>query len=82
MLKMNFDTNQEITWCPGCGGYGFLAALKKALVKANKAPKEAVVAYDIGCSANAISFLNVCGFATRHHKGRFHWTGTEHNRAS
>lgn len=66
MKENDFDTNQEITWCPGCAGYGFLAALKKALVKANKKPKEIVVAYDIGCSANAISFLNVCGFATLH----------------
>lgn len=61
-----FKTDKEITWCPGCGGYGFLASLKKALVKANKAPKDVVIAYDIGCSANAISFLNVCGFATLH----------------
>jgi len=61
-----FNTNQEITWCPGCGGYGFLTALKKALVKANKKPKDVVVTYDIGCSSNAINFLNVCGFATLH----------------
>lgn len=61
-----FDTNQEITWCPGCGGFGFLTALKKALAKAEKDPKDVVVTYDIGCSANAINFLNVCGFATLH----------------
>ena len=48
-----FNTNQEMTWCPGCGGYGFLTALKKALVKAKKEPKDVVVTYDIGFSANA-----------------------------
>ena len=63
---MNYDTDKEITWCPGCAGYGFLAALKKALAKAEKEPKDVVVTYDIGCSANAINFLNVCGFATLH----------------
>lgn len=66
MEEKLFDTNQEITWCPGCAGYGFLAALKKALTKAKREPKEVVVTYDIGCSANAINFLNVCGFATLH----------------
>lgn len=61
-----FDTNQEITWCPGCGGYGFITAVKNALGKAKLEPKDVVVTYDIGCSANAINFLNVCGFATLH----------------
>ncbi|PIQ69984.1 2-oxoacid:ferredoxin oxidoreductase subunit beta [Candidatus Shapirobacteria bacterium CG11_big_fil_rev_8_21_14_0_20_40_12] len=63
---MNYDTNQEITWCPGCAGYGFLTALKNALTKANVEPKDAVVVYDIGCSANAINFLNTSGVASLH----------------
>jgi len=61
-----FKTDQEITWCPGCGGYGFITAVKNALSKAKLEPKDIVVTYDIGCSANAINFLNVCGFATLH----------------
>lgn len=63
---MNYDTTQEITWCPSCGAYGFLAALKKAFVQNQLDPKDIVVTYDIGCSANMINFLNVCGFATLH----------------
>jgi 2-oxoglutarate ferredoxin oxidoreductase subunit beta len=59
-------TNQEPTWCPGCGAYAFLAALKKAIVQARLKPKEVVMTYDIGCSANMVNFLNVCGFATLH----------------
>lgn len=64
--EKQFDTFQEITWCPGCGGYGFLTAVKNALSKAKVEPKGAVVVYDIGCSANAINFLNVCGVAALH----------------
>ncbi len=66
MAEKIFDTSQEITWCPGCAGYGFLTAVKNALSKAEIAPKDAVVVYDIGCSANAINFLNVCGVAALH----------------
>lgn len=61
-----FKTDREITWCPGCGGYGFLTALKRAVTRASLEPKDVVVTYDIGCAANAINFLNVCGFATLH----------------
>jgi 2-oxoglutarate ferredoxin oxidoreductase subunit beta len=59
-------TTEEPTWCPGCGAYAFLAALKKALVESKLEPKDVVLTYDIGCSANMVNFLNVCGFATLH----------------
>ncbi|HUW24659.1 MAG TPA: thiamine pyrophosphate-dependent enzyme [Patescibacteria group bacterium] len=59
-------TSQEPTWCPGCGAYAFLAALKKAIVENKLEPKNIVLTYDIGCSANMVNFLNVCGFATLH----------------
>lgn len=57
---------EEPTWCPGCGAYAFLTALKKAIVENRLEPKDVVVTYDIGCSANMVNFLNVCGFATLH----------------
>lgn len=66
MNENDFKTEKEITWCPGCQGYGVLAALKKAFVQNNLEPKDIVVTYDIGCSSNMINFLNVCGFATLH----------------
>jgi len=61
-----FSTNQEVTWCPGCGAYGVLAALKKAIVRDRLEPKDIVITYDIGCAANMVNLLNVCGFATLH----------------
>lgn len=59
-------TEVEPTWCPGCGGYAFLAAVKQAIAKNNLSPKDVVITYDIGCSANMVNFINVCGFATLH----------------
>lgn len=66
MVRENFSTNQEPTWCPGCGAYGFLASLKKAIVELDIPAKDIVVTYDIGCAANMINNLNVCGFTTLH----------------
>lgn len=60
------NTGQEVTWCPGCGGFGFIAALKKSVIKAGLEPKDLVVIYDIGCAANAVNVLNVCGVASLH----------------
>lgn len=43
-----------------------MTAVKKALTRAKIEPKDAVVVYDIGCSANAINFLNLSGVASLH----------------
>lgn len=62
----NLNTKILPTWCPGCGNYLFLASLKKALNELKLDPKDVVVTYDIGCAANMVNNLNVCGFATLH----------------
>jgi len=66
MIGENLKTKILPTWCPGCGNYLVLAAIKKAISELKLAPKEVVVTYDIGCAANMVNNLNVCGFATLH----------------
>lgn len=41
----------EFTWCPGCGNYFILAALKKALADFGKDPAKVIICGDIGCGA-------------------------------
>jgi len=65
-MNNQFSTKQIPTWCPGCGNYLFLASIKKALNELKLDPKNVVVTYDIGCAANMVNNLNVCGFATLH----------------
>ncbi|RJR25808.1 2-oxoacid ferredoxin oxidoreductase [Candidatus Microgenomates bacterium] len=65
-MNTDLSTPNLPTWCPGCGGYSFLTAVKKAIIKNNLAPKDVVITYDIGCSANMVNFINLCGFATLH----------------
>jgi len=62
----NLNTGTIPTWCPGCGNFLVLAAIKKAISELKLEPKEVVVTYDIGCAANMFNNLNVCGFATLH----------------
>jgi 2-oxoglutarate ferredoxin oxidoreductase subunit beta len=63
---INLDTGKQPTWCPGCGNFLVLTALRRAFTSLELNPKNIVVTYDIGCAANMINNLNVCGFATLH----------------
>lgn len=53
-------------WCPGCGDFGVLAAIQKALVEL-QIPNHSVVAISgIGCSSNLPGFINTYGMHTLH----------------
>ncbi|GGL55595.1 thiamine pyrophosphate-dependent enzyme [Halocalculus aciditolerans] len=54
------------TWCPGCGDFGVLKALKGALAELEKDPEEVLVVTGIGCSGKLNSYLDSYGFHTIH----------------
>ena len=45
-------------WCPGCGDFGVLAALKQAIVEAGLEPHMVLTISGIGCSSNLPGYLN------------------------
>jgi len=47
----DFKSNDEIAWCPGCGDFGILTALKQALVKLGRPPKDILLVSGIGQAA-------------------------------
>ncbi|MEW6100743.1 MAG: 2-oxoacid:ferredoxin oxidoreductase subunit beta, partial [Candidatus Omnitrophota bacterium] len=47
----DFLSKDEITWCPGCGDFGILNSLKKALVKLGREPKDILLVSGIGQAA-------------------------------
>ena len=48
----DFKGKAEPDWCPGCGDFGVLVALKQALAELGIRPHEAMVISGIGCSSN------------------------------
>ena len=54
------------TWCPGCGDFGILAALKQGLVQAGLAPHEVLVVSGIGCGSKLPDYAYLNGFMTLH----------------
>src|SRR6202007_296107 len=53
-------------WCPGCGDFGVLAALQKALVDLQIPNYNVVTISGIGCSSNFPGFINTYGMHTLH----------------
>jgi 2-oxoglutarate ferredoxin oxidoreductase subunit beta len=54
------------TWCPGCGNFGIIRALRLALADQGLKPSDIFVAFDIGCSGNMNDFLNANSMHTLH----------------
>ena len=53
-------------WCPGCGDFGVLAAVQKALVELQIPNHEVATISGIGCSSNFPGFINTYGMHTLH----------------
>jgi 2-oxoglutarate ferredoxin oxidoreductase subunit beta len=65
----NLETNSVNTWCPGCGNFGILQAVKLAIndLIAKGTPKEnIVVVSDIGCNSKIADYLNINSFYSLH----------------
>src|SRR5216117_22957 len=53
-------------WCPGCGDFGVLAAVQKALVELRIPTYNVVTISGIGCSSNFPGYMNTYGMHTLH----------------
>jgi 2-oxoglutarate ferredoxin oxidoreductase subunit beta len=49
-------------WCPGCGDFGVLNSLLKALTELKLDPAHVAIASGIGCSGRFPAFVNAYGF--------------------
>ncbi|MFC6988467.1 thiamine pyrophosphate-dependent enzyme [Haloplanus sp. GCM10025708] len=54
------------TWCPGCGDFGVLKALKQAMPEVGRSPDEVLLCTGIGCSGKLNSYFESYGFHTIH----------------
>lgn len=53
-----FKTAAESWWCPGCGDFGVLAALHKALAELELNPHDVALVAGIGCSGKIGNYVN------------------------
>ncbi|RMF07718.1 MAG: 2-oxoacid:ferredoxin oxidoreductase subunit beta [Alphaproteobacteria bacterium] len=62
----DFASDQEVRWCPGCGDYAILKAVKTVLADVGRSPDEVVFVSGIGCAARFPYYLSSYGFHTIH----------------
>ncbi|MEM3422937.1 MAG: thiamine pyrophosphate-dependent enzyme [Candidatus Bilamarchaeaceae archaeon] len=62
----NFNAKEPIQWCPGCGNFGVLTALKMALAELNKQPHEVVISSGVGCCSKIPHYVMAYGFEGLH----------------
>ncbi len=66
-LKMtDFKGKVDPDWCPGCGDFGVLSAVQKALVELQIPNHNVVTISGIGCSSNFPGFIETYGMHTLH----------------
>ncbi|MDR2086682.1 MAG: 2-oxoacid:ferredoxin oxidoreductase subunit beta [Dysgonamonadaceae bacterium] len=73
----DYKSAQLVRWCPGCGDYGLLTSLHKAMAEWGVAPHNTVVISGIGCSSRLPYYMNTYGFHTIHGRGAAIATGVK-----
>ena len=56
----------QATWCPGCGDFGVLKALKQAMPEVGRSPEEIMMVTGIGCSGKLNSYFDCYGYHSLH----------------
>ncbi|NHW23197.1 MAG: 2-oxoacid:ferredoxin oxidoreductase subunit beta [Archaeoglobales archaeon] len=66
MKAHEYRTDAWIQWCPGCGNYGILTALREAVSELEIDPKKLVIVGGIGCSSRIVYYIRGSNVHTIH----------------
>ncbi len=64
--KKDFQSDQEVRWCPGCGDYAILSAVQSVFPELGVPREKFVVVSGIGCSSRFPYYMNTFGFHSIH----------------
>jgi 2-oxoglutarate ferredoxin oxidoreductase subunit beta len=62
LTAKDFKSDVKPVWCPGCGDFGVLSSLTKALAELGRPTEEVVVVSGIGCSSRLPAYTSCYGF--------------------
>ena len=62
----DWETDQEVRWCPGCGDYAILKAVQRMMPELGGRPENTVFVSGIGCSSRFPYYMETYGFHTIH----------------
>jgi 2-oxoglutarate ferredoxin oxidoreductase subunit beta len=75
LAAADYKSDIKPVWCPGCGDFGVVNALAKALAKMALEPRNVAVVSGIGCSSRTPAYLSSYGFHGVHGRALAAGTG-------
>ena len=66
LTKKDFQSDQEVRWCPGCGDYAILSAVQTVFPSLGIPRENFVVVSGIGCSSRFPYYMDTFGFHSIH----------------
>lgn len=75
LTKKDFESDQDIRWCPGCGDYSILANVQRVMPELGIPLHQMVWVSGIGCSSRFPYYMNTYGFHTIHGRAPAFATG-------
>ena len=66
MTRKDYQSDQEVRWCPGCGDYSILAAVQLLFAELGLKRENQVFVSGIGCAARFPYYMDVYGLHSIH----------------
>lgn len=66
LTAQSYKSSYKPIWCPGCGDFGVVQAIYRALANIGRAPHEIAFISGIGCSSRIPGYTTAYGFNTVH----------------
>lgn len=80
LTKKDFQSDQEVRWCPGCGDYAVLSAVQSVFPELGVPKEKLVVVSGIGCSSRFPYYMDTYGFHSIHGRAPAIATGLKMSR--
>ena len=64
--RVDYQTDQEVRWCPGCGDYTILASVQSFMASLDIKKENVVFVSGIGCAARFPYYMNTYGMHSLH----------------
>lgn len=66
LTRKDFQSDQEVRWCPGCGDYAILSAVQSVFPELGIPKENFVIISGIGCSSRFPYYMDTFGFHSIH----------------
>lgn len=80
LTRKDYQSDQDVRWCPGCGDYAILAQVQKVFAELNINRDETVFVSGIGCSSRFPYYMSTYGMHSIHGRAPAFATGLKVSR--